>query len=207
MSRIAGIVLAAGLSRRLGRPKQLLMLDEMPLIAHVVDRALASSLDEVVVVTGAQDMAVRAALGGRDVRFVHNSRFREGQGTSLAVGVTALDDDIGAAVVLLADQPGISTAVINRAIESHRETGALLVMARYGEEWGHPVLFGREIFPELQALTTDLGGREIVRAHQDALVLADGGADVPPLDVDTEEAWLALQHLWPSLRGPEPRDR
>ena len=207
MNRVAGIVLAAGMSRRLGRPKQLLELDGTPLVAHVVDRALASSLDEIIVVTGAHDVAVRSALARRDVRFAHNCRFQEGQGASLAIGAGALRNDIDAAVVLLGDQPGISTAVIDRAIDERRVSRAPVVMARYGQKRGHPVLFGHELFPELRALTEDLGGREIVHAHRDDLALVDGGADAPPLDVDTEEAWLALQRQWASLRGPEPRDR
>ena len=204
MTRIVGIVLAAGMSRRLGRPKQLLMLDGIPLIAHVIDRALASTLDEVVLVTGAHGAEVRAAVGDRNVRFVHNPDFLEGQGTSLAAGITALDADVDAAVVMLGDQPGISPEVIDRTIKARRESGAPVVMARYGNQRGHPVLLGRELFPELRNLAADTGGREIVRDHQDSLVLVDGGTDAPPPDVDTEAAWAELQYQWPSLKGPAP---
>jgi molybdenum cofactor cytidylyltransferase len=200
VSRIAGVVLAAGMSRRLGRPKQLLMLDGLPLVAHVVDRALASSLDDVVVVMGARTKDVQDALAGRSVRFVQNERFEEGQGTSLAAGIAALPADVGAAVVLLGDQPGISPATIDRVTAAYREQGAPVVMARYGEQRGHPVLFGREIFPELMALGGDMGGREVVRTHRDQLVLVDGGADAPPSDVDTEEAWVELQRSWSETR-------
>lgn len=201
MSRIVGIVLAAGMSRRLGRPKQLLMLNGTPLIAHVVDRALASTLDEVILITGAHGADVRAVIEGRKVLFVHNPDFEEGQGTSLAAGIIALDADVDAAVVMLGDQPGISPEVIDRAIKARRESGAPVVMARYGNQRGHPVLFGGELFPELRNLDADAGGREIVRDHQDLVVLVDGGADAPPPDVDTEEAWAELQYQWPSLRG------
>ena len=204
MSRIAGIVLAAGMSRRLGRPKQLLMLDGTPLIAHVVDRALASTLDAVVLVTGAHGADVRAAVEDRNVLFVHNPVFEEGQGTSLAAGIAALDAGADAAVVMLGDQPGISPEVIDRVIDERRTSGAPVVMALYGHQRGHPVLFGRELFPELRNLGADTGGREIVRDHQDSLVLVDSGADAPPPDVDTEEAWVQLQSQWPSLRGPAP---
>ncbi len=207
MSRIVGIVLAAGMSRRLGRPKQLLMLNGTPLIAHVVDRALASTLDEVILITGAHGADVRAVIEGRKVLFVHNPDFEEGQGTSLAAGIIALDADVDAAVVMLGDQPGISPEVIDRAIKARRESGAPVVMARYGNQRGHPVLFGGELFPELRNLDADAGGREIVRDHQDLVVLVDGGADAPPPDVDTEEAWAELQYQWPSLRGLAPPAR
>lgn len=207
MSRILGIVLAAGMSRRLGRPKQLLMLDGTPLIVHIVDRALASNLDGLILVTGAHDADVRAAIEDRNVLLVHNPDFEEGQGSSLAAGITALNADVDAAVVLLGDQPGISPEVINRAIKARRESGPPVVMARYGNQLGHPVLFGYELFSKLGNLTADTGGREIVRDHQDSLVLVDGGADAPPPDVDTEEAWAQLQSQWPSLRGPAPPAR
>jgi molybdenum cofactor cytidylyltransferase len=196
VSRIAGVVLAAGMSRRLGRPKQLLVLDGLPLVAHVVDRALTSSLDDVVVVTGARMKDVQVALVGRSVRFVQNARFEEGQGTSLAAGISALPADVDAAVILLGDQPGISAATIDRVTAAYRERGAPVVMAQYGEQRGHPVLFGRETFPELMALGGDMGGREVVRSYRDQLVLVDGGVDAPPSDVDTEEAWIELQRSW-----------
>jgi molybdenum cofactor cytidylyltransferase len=204
VSRIVGIVLAAGMSRRLGRPKQLLVLDGTPLIAHVLDRALASTLDAVILVTGAHCADVRAAVEDRNVLFAHNPEFEEGQGTSLAAGVAALDADVDAAVVMLGDQPGISPEVIDRVINERRTSGAPVVMARYGHQRGHPVLFGHELFPELRSLAADTGGREIVRDHQDSLVLVVGGADAPPPDVDTEEAWAELQYQWPSLRGSAP---
>jgi molybdenum cofactor cytidylyltransferase len=196
VSRTAGIVLAAGLSRRLGRPKQLLELDGRPLVAHVVARAASSSLDEVLVVTGAHAGAIPAALDGFAVRLVYNDRYEAGQGTSLAAGVAALGDDVDAAVILLADQPSVQTSAIDLAIGARRVTGAPIVMARYGEQRGHPVLFGRELFPELLHLDGDTGGREIVRAHQEDVVLVDGGACALPADVDTEEAWTALQAGW-----------
>ncbi|HVL23313.1 MAG TPA: nucleotidyltransferase family protein [Thermomicrobiales bacterium] len=196
MSRIAGIVLAAGLSRRLGRPKQLLELDGRPLVAHVVARAALSSLDEVLVVTGAHAGAIADALEGFRVRIVHNDRYEAGQGTSLAAGIAALAEDVDAAVILLADQPAVLTSAIDLAIGARRVTRSPIVMARYGEQRGHPVLFGRELFPELLQLDGDAGGREIIRAHQADVVLVDGGACAPPADVDTEDAWVALRESW-----------
>jgi molybdenum cofactor cytidylyltransferase len=196
VSRIAGVILAAGLSRRLGRPKQLLELDGKPLVRHAAERALTSRLDELIVVTGAHADAIGRALAGLPVRLVHNDRYERGMGTSLAAAVQALGDDVDAIVVLLADQPAVLPVAIDRAIAARRETGAPVVMARYGEEQGHPVLFGEECFPELAALEGDAGGRDVVRAHRDRLALVDGGLPTPPADVDTEEAWDALRAAW-----------
>jgi molybdenum cofactor cytidylyltransferase len=201
MSRTIGVVLAAGLSRRLGRPKQLLELDGTPLVRHVVQRAFASRLDEVIVVTGAHADAIEGALAGLPVRIVHNDRYEQGMGTSLAAAVDVLDEDVDAIIVLLADQPAILPGAIDRAMAARRESGAPVVMARYGEERGHPVLFGRECFPALAALEGDAGGRDVVRSHRDRMVLIDGGLPAPPADVDTEAAWDALRSDWDPTYG------
>lgn len=209
MSRIAGLILAAGLSRRLGRPKQLLPLGGETVIEHVVRRAVASALDDVLVVTGDQnqDKAIRDALSAYSVHFVHNPRFTEGQGTSLASGTAALSNDTDAVVVLLGDQPGIDPAVIDCEIAAYRQYHAPIIMARYGEERGHPVLFDRTLFPELAALDDDVGGRDIVRVHNDALMLVNGRAPLPPDDIDTEDAYQRLRSLWSDVTERALRDR
>lgn len=199
MSRIAGIVLAAGMSRRLGRPKQLLELDGVPVIRHVVRRALESSLDEVIVVVGARGEDVREALGGEPVRFVTNERYAEGQGTSLAAGVSALGPDTDAVVILLGDQPGIEPAVIDRVAAERKERGASIVVTAYGDGRGHPVLFGSEHFLELAAIDGDEGGRSVIRHNEAAVVTVVSGRDTVPPDIDTQDDWRRLQDSWPSL--------
>jgi len=197
--RIAGIVLAAGASTRLGRPKQLLDLGGQPVIAHVVERALAASLDEVLVVTGGAAGAVEEALSAYPVRIVPNPAYREGQSTSLIAGLDALADRaVDGVVVLLGDQPGVDSADIAALVERRRETHAPVVMTAYGRQRSHPLLFGRELFPELMAVRGDRGGRDVIRAHApDVATVASVFAE-PPLDIDTEEAYRALVAMWPS---------
>jgi molybdenum cofactor cytidylyltransferase len=197
VSRIAGIVLAAGMSRRLGRPKQLLPLGDRTVIEHVVGTVVASSLDEVIVVLGAYADHVRTRLDGSPVRIVENQRFQEGQGTSLAAGVAALEDDVEAVVVLLADQPGVTTDAIDRVVLTWREQGASIAMAAYDDGRGHPVLFGREHFAALRELAGDAGGREIIRAHLDRVVTVPVEGSVLA-DIDTEDDWRAMEQR---LRG------
>jgi molybdenum cofactor cytidylyltransferase len=192
VSRIAGVVLAAGMSRRMGRPKQLLRIHDRTLIEHVVDLALASSLDEIVVVIGAHADAVRDVLADRDIRIILHESFAEGQGTSLGAGIRALGDDIDAAVILLGDQPDIATRVIDRAVAARRETGASIVMAEYGLDRGHPVLFGCEHFPALMALEGDRGGREIIARHTDDVYVVPADRESAPPDIDTEDDWRAV---------------
>jgi molybdenum cofactor cytidylyltransferase len=143
-------------------------------------------------VLGAHADDVRALLEGVPVRFVVNDRFEEGQGTSLAAGIASLDDGFDAAVILLGDQPYVDPAVIDRVVGARRTGGASIVMALYGEERGHPVLFGREHFSALLALDGDEGGRDIIREHSsDVLLVPVSSPQVLP-DIDTESDWIAM---------------
>jgi molybdenum cofactor cytidylyltransferase len=195
---IAGIILAAGGSSRLGRPKQLLSLQGEPLLRHTVRRALASSLDAVIVVIGHHAGEVRAAIADLPVRVVINPHAAKGQSTSVLAGLAALNQapgqaEIEAVIMLLGDQPGVEPAVIDALIACWRETGAAIVAPRYRDGLGNPVLFDRRVLPELTNLTGDIGARDIIRAHQHAgdftLLPVDGPA---PPDVDTEDDYAAL---------------
>lgn len=191
LAEIAGLVLAAGMSTRLGRPKQLLEIDGAPLVAHVVDRAVAGGLDPVIVVTGHDAPGVERALHTRDVVIVDNPAYASGQSTSLAAGVRALEPSVDAVVILLSDQPTIDPLVIESLVDARR-AGAPLAMAQYGTTPSHPVLFGRELFSDLLAIRGDEGARSVIRRHLAHLVLVDGGSSEPPPDVDTEDAYAAL---------------
>lgn len=189
---IVVIVLAAGLSRRLGRPKQLEPMAGEPLVVHIVRKALAASLDDVLVVVGAAGEKVRDALDGLPVSIVENPDFATGQASSLVTGVEyAQMHDADAVIVVLADQPGIDPVAIG-ALGSARRHGALIGMATYGDQHRHPVLFGRELFPELLELTGDTGGREVIHRHKAAMVLVPGGRSTVPADFDVDDDRTAV---------------
>ncbi|MBA3379069.1 MAG: nucleotidyltransferase family protein [Chloroflexia bacterium] len=187
-----GIVLAAGLSRRLGRSKQLLDVGGKSLVRHVVERCLASRLDAVWVVVGHEAGAVRDALEGLEVSIVFNPAFESGQASSLVAGLDAASGVADAIIVALGDQPFIEPAVIDGLIGARRWNQAPIAMASYGDERGHPVLFAHELFAELHDITGDQGGREVIRRHREHLVLVPSSASSVPLDVDTEEAYALL---------------
>jgi molybdenum cofactor cytidylyltransferase len=192
---IAGIILAAGTSTRLGRPKQLLDIDGKSLVTHVAERCLRSRLDRVIVVVGHAAEAVRAALHGLHVEVVTNPDYASGQASSLMAGLDAAGEDIDAVVMLLGDQPGIDSVAIDRLVAARRN-GALLGMAQYGDDRGHPVLLGRELFDELRQVRGDRGGRDVIRRHQGDLVLVDGGVPLVPGDVDTWADYERIQESW-----------
>ena len=190
---IAGIVLAAGRSSRLGRPKQLLPVRGEPLIRYTLRRVLSSSLDQALLVVGHEADEVRDAVAGLPVECVFNPDAAAGQSTSVRAGLAALSPEIGAAVFILGDQPGIDPNVIDALIASWRTSSAPVVVPHYQDRMGNPVLFDRRVFPELAALKGDTGARPVVRAYHDSgeLQVVPVAGPAPP-DVDTEADYAAL---------------
>jgi molybdenum cofactor cytidylyltransferase len=167
----------------MGGPNKLLLeVGGRPMLARVVDAILATPVRPVWVVTGHQADAVRAALANREVHFAHNAQHAKGIGTSICVGVRALDPATDGALVCLGDLPGLRTASVQALLAAfHPER--ICVPVHDGRR-GHPVLFGRRFFPELAALAADRGARGILKAHPDAVCevpVADAGV---VLDVD-----------------------
>ncbi|MGB3330018.1 MAG: nucleotidyltransferase family protein [Thermomicrobiales bacterium] len=195
---IVGIVLAAGASTRLGRPKQMLDLAGQPVIVHVVARALVAGLDDVLVVTGGAGESVAAALAGMPVRIVPNPAYMDGQSTSLIAGLDAIPAGTDAAIVLLGDQPGIEPADIAALVARRRSSDTPpIVMTHYGDVRSHPVLFGHEVFPALTGITGDQGARNVIRAHGADVAVVPSALPSPPLDLDTEAAYQQLLESWP----------
>ena len=190
--RISGIVLAAGSSERMGTPKQLLTLGERCLLQHVIDAALGSQLDEVVVVLGHRADEVSAALtlpSAAPVRIARNPHWAEGQSGSLRCGLEAVDERCAAAAVLLADQPELRPADIDRVADAFRESGASAARPVYPEAGGapgHPVLLARRIWPEVCALSGDSGARVLFAAHPSWLLEVPLPGK-PPVDIDRPE--------------------
>jgi molybdenum cofactor cytidylyltransferase len=189
---ISGVILAAGGSSRLGRPKQLLDLFGEPLLRHVVRHTVASHLSEVILVLGHQSTEIAAAVGEWGQRLVINPNYRDGQSTSLRVGLSAIDPTASAVMFLLGDQPQVSPAIIDAVIAQFHATGAPIVMPTYGGIPANPVLFSAELFPELAKVIGDEGARSVVKHHRAIVSHIPVGDDLPPRDVDTEDDYQAL---------------
>jgi CTP:molybdopterin cytidylyltransferase MocA len=166
---VLAVVLAAGASRRLGRPKQLVMWRGTTLVRRTAAAALASRCAGVVVVTGAHDEAVRSALEGLPVRFAFNEHWREGVAASVRAGVhAAAAESCHAVVCLVCDQPALDASHVDRLIAAG-DAGATLVGSRYAGHLGVPALFGNAVFGALLALRGDEGARHLLRASKDAV--------------------------------------
>jgi molybdenum cofactor cytidylyltransferase len=188
---LAGVILAAGASRRMGRPKQLLRLDDRAMVQHVLDAAVASSLDEIVVVLGHEAAQVGAAIRlpvGRSVRVTVNPEWASGQSGSLRRGLRAVDPRAAAVAILLADQPHLTAELIDRVAAAFLAGAAPVVRPVYagGRVPGHPVFLARRIWPEVDGLRGDQGARALLAAHPEWLRELPVAGE-PPLDVDTAE--------------------
>ncbi len=187
---VSAVVLAAGRSTRMGGPNKLLSdLDGKPMVRHVVEAALASRAAEVLVVTGHQDEAVRAALAGLAVRFVPNPDYAQGLSTSLASGLGALGDEADAAIVLLGDMPYVDAGLIDRLIRAFDPASdAYIAVPVFEGRRGNPVLWGRRLFSELSQVQGDQGGRLVLAAHQDLVCEVIVTTQDALVDLDTPEA-------------------
>jgi len=189
---IAAVVLAAGLSRRMGRPKLLLDLGGAAVIRVSVERILAAGIDEVVVVTPPDAAGIAAALDGLAVRYAVNADPAAGQATSIVAGIRALAPETDAALIALGDQPTLPADVIPALVRARAETGRPIAAPVYRGERGNPVLFAASVFPELCALSGDRGARGVI--ERDAARVALVPFDVPmPPDLDTPDDYARLR--------------
>ena len=190
--------MAAGTSSRLGRPKQLLDLDGKAVLQHVLDAAEGGGLDEILVVVGHRATEIGAAVRlPPRARFVHNPDYAEGQSTSLRAGLRAADPASGAAVVLLGDQPGVLPAAIAAVVQAWRSGEGPAAQASYGGRPGHPTLFDRSLWLDLERSTGDEGARSLLAVHPEWLRPVAAG-DRPPDDIDTEEDYARVRAAFES---------
>jgi molybdenum cofactor cytidylyltransferase len=164
--RVAGVVLAAGLSTRMGRNKMLLEIGGRTLVRRSVATALAAGLDPVLVVVGHESDKVRGELSGLPCTPVLNGEYASGMNTSLRAGIVALPDDVAAAVVLLGDMPLVDAAMVRSLVDAFRRGNRSLAVSIYGDVVAPPIAYGRALFPELRALTAEACGKSVIKQHR-----------------------------------------
>ena len=186
---VAGIVLAAGGSQRLGQPKQLLPFGGATLLDHTVATARACAFDQLLVAVGGQADAIRVRVDLTGADIVVNSDFGTGCSSSIAVAVHALDPRTTVAVLLLGDQPGVVPETVRRLLAARGD--APLAVCRYDDGRGHPFAFGRAVFDELRDLHGDKAVWRLLEHRPDDVVEVPVAGPVP-LDVDTWEDYEAV---------------
>ncbi|HEX5875754.1 MAG TPA: nucleotidyltransferase family protein [Pyrinomonadaceae bacterium] len=183
-NRVGAVILAAGSSSRMGRPKQTLQFQGTSLLRRVAIAALDATCRPVVVVTGADAELSRRELDQLEVREAFNPDWETGMGSSVRVGIEGLisiDPDVAATVLLLCDQPHVTSDVVANLLAAHHTTGRPVIASAYGESFGVPALFSRTLFTELTQLAGSSGAKEIIKRHASAvhfLPFPDGEVDV-----------------------------
>jgi molybdenum cofactor cytidylyltransferase len=194
---ISIVILAAGLSTRFGRNKLLETIEGRPLIRRVVETALASLVDETVVVLGHQAQDVRAALEGLGCRFVYNIHYREGQSSSVKAGLKAVSRNAEATMVLPGDVALITSATINVLIREYVTRGGLLLIAAHEGKAGHPILFDQALFREMLAIEEQsFGLKAVVGRHRHEARMVEVGNEGVLYDLDTPEDFRRRIPSW-----------
>ncbi len=191
MSSVAGLILAAGASNRMGRPKQLLPAGEGTLLDRIIGEALRSQLDPVVLVLGHRCEEIRAALATDlnhpKLRIRKNKDYLDGISTSLLTGLMAVEVTCDHIMVLLADMPYITSDLINLLLHKYLESGLPLGAIETGGRRSHPVVIGRSLFHDLHKMRGDTGARKLFLEHPDQICLVSPQGEYRDLDVDTPE--------------------
>lgn len=168
MSAIAIVILAAGASRRMGVPKQLLRHRGRTLLRHAVDAALGSTCRPVVIVLGANAEAIQPEVEGLPVQIVQNPRWADGLSSSIHAGIEALASAAGspeAVVLSLCDQPLVCSDDIEALVTAYRSTKRPIVASQYAETLGVPALFAQLVLPELLSLAGDAGAKQVIQRN------------------------------------------
>ncbi len=189
MTCVTGLVLAAGGSSRLGRPKQLLAYGSGTLLGHVLEVARGCPFDQVVCVVGGNASEVRSAVDFSGIEVVENESFGEGCSSSIAAALGSVDAGCDVLVLMLGDQPGVSVSGVSALLGGRGD--AALAACAYDDGRGHPLAFGRSVFDDLAALHGDKGVWKLLDRRGAEVV------DVPvagpiPRDVDTWEDYEAV---------------
>lgn len=190
---LAAIILAAGKSARMGQAKQLLPLGESTVLGQSIAHVRGAALDEIILVLGASAEAIRRQLPLEGLKLVVNPHYEEGMATSLRAGLEALSPQADAALILLADQPLVRPATLNRLADHYRRTNPRILIPTCRGIRGNPVLLDRSLFAEAMALAGDVGCRALFAQHPEAIAKLEVEDEGILLDIDNPDDYQRLR--------------
>ena len=197
MKGLAGLVLAAGASTRMGVPKQLLSVDHSTLLDRVLEEALASDLERVVLVLGFRAKAImkglRTDLRHPKLKIIENKNHRRGISSSIIAGLAAVEQDWDGVMIILADMPLVTAELMNLLIHRCKKCRSPLAAVTSKGKRTHPVIIGRPFFPALHRLKGDEGARALFVEHADQVCLVEPDGEYDDRDIDTREDYLELK--------------
>lgn len=183
--KIAILVIAAGASRRLGQPKQLLPYKDTILLDYVIKECQASEVGDVYLVLGANRKQIEAQMSG-DFSVFYHQNWKEGMGTSIAFGIQQIDNqDYEGVIVCVGDQPFFRKELLRQIVKKRIQTNAPVIISKFKEGMGPPSFFEKSLFSELAQLKGDIGAKPIVKkySHQKEIILFENGH----IDIDAPD--------------------
>ena len=197
VKRIAGILLAAGASTRMGKTKQLLPLGEKTLIERVLVEALNSELDKVVLVLGYQAVEIKKIINPVSpqpkLSIIENRQFKQGISSSIIAGLSEIENTHDHVMILLGDMPFIHRDLIDLLLRRYLQSGLPIGAIKGKERLVHPMIFSRELYPELLILRGDVGARALFTKYKDQVCLIEPEGPYDGRDIDTPEDYAGIQ--------------
>ncbi len=200
-SLISVIILAAGESKRMGKPKQLLPLGKTTILEQTIDNYLNSEVNEVIVVLGHRAEEGKGIIAARPVKLAINPNYQQGMSTSIIAGLNMVDNRVRAVMIALGDQPFIDSQTLNRLIDEFHNHDKGIAIPVYRGKRGHPVIFAIRYKGELLGLKGDTGGREIIDRHPDDVLEVAVNCEGICIDIDTVDT-LSLEKSKLSKKMP-----
>ncbi|MGD9116757.1 MAG: nucleotidyltransferase family protein [Dehalococcoidia bacterium] len=184
MDSVSAILLAAGQASRMGKLKQLMPLGDSTILEQTLSHLLGSKISDIVVVLGHKAEDITKRLSGRPVKIVVNPLYRQGMATSIAAGLKFIDSQAEAVMLVMADQPYVDSATIDRLAAAFDGNKGIVIPTYQGQR-GHPLIFARNYKSQLSKLKGDVGGREIIKENQDDVLEVPVDCEGILIDIDT----------------------
>jgi molybdenum cofactor cytidylyltransferase len=192
---IAAVVLAAGLSSRMGRQKQTLPLKGRPMLEQVLRTYRRAKVDRVVVVLGAEAAEVKKNIRFQREKVVINPGYKAGMSSSLRMGLGEVERDAEAVIIALGDQPFVSAETINLLVDAHRTSKAPVVVPAYHGARGNPVLFDRTVFSQIKEIQGDVGAKSVVARNRNRVLQVDVEDSGVLWDIDTPSDYAGASRV------------
>lgn len=194
------IVLAAGMSRRMGAQKVLLPFGGKTVISHIVDQIAGSVVDKIIVAAGHKSDKVREQLSGRDVSIVINPDCGVEMLSSVRCGIRALPEECRCVLVALGDQPGITTGLVNEMVNAFKAANKGILVPVHQGKWGHPILFSSRYCSEILTRYEDIGLRGLAETHPDDVFELNVSSPAALCDMDWPEDYRRELELFREVR-------
>ena len=196
MAKIGAVILAAGMSKRMGKVKVLMPVNGIPMVQYPIRCALDHHLHPILVIGGKYIEEMKNSVGiHQGVQLIWNPNYESGMASSLKLAIQSVGTEVDAVLVFLADQPFVHHSVVHSLIEQYqlkKTDGIKIIRPAYNGVFGHPILFDRSLFEDFQAISGDQGGRSIIKKNSPAVEIISFQNQLWGMDIDTPEEYATM---------------